>query len=130
VEYLKLLEEIQKSTGTAVLFITHDFGVVARICNRVAVMYAGRIVEFGPTREIMERPAHPYTTALLESVPRPGSRGTQLYSIEGQPPDPVNLLPNCTFGVRCARAESRCFREYPGELRINDDHYVSCFHAG
>jgi len=129
VEYLKLLEEIQRSTGTAVLFITHDFGVVARICNRVAVMYAGKIVESGPTREIMEKPMHPYTAALLESVPWPGSRGTELHSIEGQPPDPVNLPPNCTFAVRCSRAEDRCFKQYPSELKIDDDHTVSCFHA-
>jgi peptide/nickel transport system ATP-binding protein/oligopeptide transport system ATP-binding protein len=130
VEYLKLLKEIQRSTGTATIFITHDFGIVARICNRVAVMYAGKILETGPTLTIMERPIHPYTIALLESVPQPGSRGTQLRSIEGQPPDPVNLADNCSFAVRCARAEERCFKESPSEVKIDDNHYVSCFHAG
>jgi oligopeptide/dipeptide ABC transporter ATP-binding protein len=130
VEYLKLLEEIQRVTGTAIIFITHDFGIVARICNRVAVMYAGKIVETGPTLDIMQRPVHPYTIALLDSVPRPGSRGTRLRSIEGQPPDPVDLPPNCSFAIRCSRADDRCFKEYPSEVKIDDNHYVSCFHVG
>jgi oligopeptide/dipeptide ABC transporter ATP-binding protein len=128
-EYLKLLEEIQKATGTAIIFITHDFGIVARICTRVAVMYAGRIVETGPTLDIMQKPIHPYTIALLDSVPQPGSRGTRLRSIEGQPPDPVDLPPNCTFAARCPRADDRCFKEYPGEVKIDENRYVSCFHA-
>lgn len=85
-EYLKLLEEIQSSIGTAIIFITHDFGIVSRICDRIAVMYAGKIVETGPTVDTMQRPMHPYTIALLDSVPRPGSKGTRLRSIEGQPP--------------------------------------------
>ncbi len=130
VEYLKLLEEIQHSTGIGIIFITHDFGIVSRICDRVAVMYAGRIVETGLTLDIMEKPQHPYTVALLDSVPKPGSKGTQLRSIEGQPPDPVNLQANCSFAVRCSRAEGRCFKESPKEIKINDYHYVSCFYAG
>ncbi|MFC2004075.1 ABC transporter ATP-binding protein [Chloroflexota bacterium] len=129
VEYLKLLEEVQRVTGTAIIFITHDFGIVSRICNRVAVMYAGKIVETGPTSDIMERPIHPYSIALIGSVPKPGSRGTQLLSIEGQPPDPVDLPPNCSFAVRCSRADGRCFKEYPPEVKIDDNRYVSCFHV-
>jgi oligopeptide/dipeptide ABC transporter ATP-binding protein len=128
-EYLKLLEEIQRVTGTAIIFITHDFGIVARICARVAVMYAGRIVETGPTLDIMQRPVHPYTIALLDSVPQPGTRGTLLRSIEGQPPDPVGLPPGCTFAERCSKAEDRCFKEYPSEVKIDNNHYVSCFHV-
>jgi len=129
-EYMRLLKEIQKSTGTATIFITHDFGIVPRICDRVAVMYAGKIVETGPTHDIMHRPLHPYTIALLESVPQPGSRGTLLRSIEGQPPDPVNLPSNCSFAVRCSKAADRCFKEYPSEVKIDDNRYVSCFYAG
>jgi len=128
--YLNLLEEIQSSIGTAIIFITHDFGIVGRICDRIAVMYAGKIVETGPTLDIMQRPLHPYTIALLNSVPRPGSKGTRLHSIEGEPPDPVNLPPNCSFAIRCSRANDRCFKECPGEVKIVDNHYVSCFHAG
>ena len=128
-EYLGLLEELQSSTGVGIIFITHDFGIVARISNRIAVMYAGKILETGPTVDIMQRPAHPYTIALLDAVPQPGSKG-QLRSISGQPPDPVNLPPNCSFAVRCSRADDRCFKERPSEVKIDDNHYVSCFHAG
>jgi oligopeptide/dipeptide ABC transporter ATP-binding protein len=130
IEYLKLLEEIRHSTGIGIIFITHDFGIVSRICDRVAVMYAGKIVETGLTLDIMEKPMHPYTVALLNSVPKPGSKGTQLRSIEGQPPDPVNLPANCSFAVRCFRANDRCSKESPKEIKINDHHYVSCFYAG
>jgi oligopeptide/dipeptide ABC transporter ATP-binding protein len=129
VEYMKLLKEIQRSMGTSIIFITHDFGIVDRICDRVAVMYAGRIIETGPTSVIMQRPMHPYTNALIESVPKPGSKGTLLRSIEGQPPDPVNLSPGCSFAVRCSRASDRCFKEYPAEVKESDDHFVSCFHV-
>jgi oligopeptide/dipeptide ABC transporter ATP-binding protein len=128
-EYLKLLVDIQKVTGCAIIFITHDFGIVLRICTRVAVMYAGKIVETGPTLEVMQKPRHPYTAALLDSVPKPGSRGTQLRSIEGQPPDPVNLPPSCAFAPRCPRVKDICLKEYPKEIKIHDDYYVSCFDA-
>jgi len=128
-EYMKLLREIQRSMRTSIIFITHDFGIVNQICDRVAVMYAGRIIETGPTSVIMQRPMHPYTNALIESVPKPGSKGTQLRSIEGQPPDPVNLAPGCSFSVRCSRASDRCFKEYPAEVKKSDDHFVSCFHV-
>jgi oligopeptide/dipeptide ABC transporter ATP-binding protein len=96
----------------------------------VAVMYAGKIVETGLTRDIMDKPMHPYTAALLDAVPKPGSRGTLLRSIEGQPPDPVNLPPACSFAVRCSRANDRCSKEAPIEIKINDQHSVSCFYAG
>jgi oligopeptide/dipeptide ABC transporter ATP-binding protein len=129
-EYIRLLQELQSSFGTAIVFITHDFGIVSNLCDRIAVMYAGKIVETGPTAEIMQRPVHPYTTALLNSVPRPGAKGTRLLSIEGQPPDPVNLPPNCSFARRCPRADDRCFKECPNEVDIDDNHSVSCFHAG
>lgn len=130
IEYLKLLEEIQHSTGIGIIFITHDFGIVSQICGRVAIMYAGKIVETGLTVAIMEKPRHPYTVALLDSLPRPDSKGTLLRSIGGQPPDPVNMPSNCSFAVRCSRADDRCFQESPEEIRINDHHYVSCFYAG
>lgn len=129
-EYLKLLEEIKSSTDIGIIFITHDFGIVSKICNRVAVMYAGKIVETGPTRDVMQRPIHPYSIALLNSLPRPGSRGTKLLSIEGQPPDPVNLPAHCSFAVRCSQADERCFTGFPSEEKIDDNHYVRCWHAG
>ena len=92
-------------------------------------MYAGKIVETGPTAEIMERPRHPYTAALLDAVPAPGLKEKRLRSIKGQPPDPVNLPSNCSFAVRCSKASGRCLKESPTETKLNDYHYVSCFHA-
>ncbi len=128
-EYLRLLKEIQNITGTSIIFITHDFGIVPQICDRVCVMYAGKIVETGPAHDILQRPAHPYTMALLDSVPQPGSRGKRLRSIEGQPPDPVNLPPNCSFAVRCHRADQKCFNEVPDVIKIDENHSVSCCHV-
>lgn len=128
-EYIKLLEEIQQRTGIAIIFITHDLGIVSKICDRIAIMYAGRIVETGPTLDLMQRPLHPYTVALLNCLPQPGLRGKLLPSISGQPPDPVNLPPSCPFAERCPRASDRCFKERPSEKKINDNHYVSCFYA-
>ena len=130
VEYLKLLGEIQRKLGVGVIFITHDFGIVARICDRVAVMYAGKIVETGPTDLVMKKPAHPYTIALLDSVPKPGLRGRLLRSIEGQPPDPVNLPDSCAFSPRCSRADAQCRGEIPEEIKIDELRSVRCFHAG
>ncbi len=129
-EYIQLLQEIQKNLGTSIIFITHDFGIVSKLCDRIAVMYAGKIVETGPTQDTMLKPMHPYTKALLESVPRPGLKGTRLHSIQGQPPDPVNLPPNCSFALRCPRADEKCFTECPDETKIDDGHHVRCFHAG
>ena len=92
-QYLRLLKEIQSETGLAIIFITHDFGVVARMCDRVAVMYAGRVVENGPVRDLFNSPSHPYTQALIASVPKLEERTERLYSIEGQPPLLSNLPP-------------------------------------
>ncbi len=112
-QYLKLLRDIQRETGLAILFVTHDFGIVAKICDRLMVMYAGRIVETGTVRAIFDRPSHPYTAALLNSVPRLAGKLTRLASIEGQPPSLWNLPKGCGFAPRCAYADSRCHEEYP-----------------
>src|SRR5687767_7182975 len=85
-QYLRLLKEIQAETGLSIIFITHDFGIVAKMCDRVMVMYAGRVVESGPVRDIFNHPSHPYTHALLQSVPNMDERPERLYAIEGQPP--------------------------------------------
>ncbi len=115
-QYLALLEDIQKRTGVAILFITHDFGVVARLCHRVAVMYAGRIVEQGDVRDIFDRPSHPYTAALIRSVPSLTARAARLPAIAGQPP-PLSALPaGCSFAPRCAHAQPRCLAQAPPEL--------------
>ena len=128
-QYLRLLKEIQGRTRLAMLFITHDFGIVARMCDRVAVMYAGRIVESGPIRAIFRRPSHPYTAALLASVPRMEARTERLPSIEGQPPSLHAMPPGCRFVERCRYAEGRCHEEYPPAIPVGPAHEASCWRA-
>ena len=115
-QYLRLLKDIQRETGLSIVFITHDFGIVATMCDRVAVMYGGRIVEYGPVRAIFNTPAHPYTRALLGSVPALDRTVERLYSIPGHPPPLWNLPPGCRFAPRCRWAEPRCLGEYPPTL--------------
>jgi oligopeptide/dipeptide ABC transporter ATP-binding protein len=126
-QYLTLLKEIQERTGLAMLFITHDFGIVARMCDRVAVMYAGRIVESGPVRAIFRAPGHPYTEALLASVPRMDASIERLPSIEGQPPALHRLPDGCRFAPRCGYADDRCRREYPPAFPVGPAHDASCW---
>ena len=126
-QYLTLLKEIQERTGLAMLFITHDFGIVARMCDRVAVMYAGRIVESGPVRAIFRAPGHPYTEALLASVPRMDASIERLPSIEGQPPTLHRLPDGCRFAPRCGYADDRCRREYPPAFPVGPAHDASCW---
>ncbi|MDX2155924.1 MAG: ABC transporter ATP-binding protein [Hyphomicrobiaceae bacterium] len=126
-QYLKLLQRLQRETGMAILFITHDFGVVARLCDRVAVMYAGRIVECGPVARVFERPAHPYTKALIASVPKMTGAAGRLTTIEGQPPSLLDLPPGCRFAPRCAAADDRCRESYPSSFDIETDHTADCW---
>jgi len=126
-QYLTLLKEIQERTGLAMLFITHDFGIVARMCDRVAVMYAGRIVESGPVRAIFRAPGHPYTAALMASVPRMDASIERLPSIEGQPPALHRLPEGCRFAPRCGYADDRCRREYPPAFPVGPAHDASCW---
>jgi oligopeptide/dipeptide ABC transporter ATP-binding protein len=126
-QYLRLLREIQEETGLSLIFITHDFGIVAKMCDRVIVMYAGRIVESGPVREIFNKPSHPYTQALLSSVPKLEERPERLYSIQGQPPALWDVPPGCRFAARCAYADDRCQQEYPPSFTIGDGHSADCW---
>ena len=126
-QYLKLLKRLQRETGMAILFITHDFGVVARMCDRVAVMYAGRIVECGPVRDVFERPSHPYTQALIGSVPKMEGTEGRLRTIDGQPPSLMDLPVGCRFADRCAFAEARCRESYPGTFQVGPDHTADCW---
>jgi len=129
-QYLRLLREIQEATNLALIFITHDFGIVAKMCDRVMVMYAGRAVESGPVRDIFNHPAHPYTQALLRSVPSMDEDVKRLYSIDGQPPALWDLPEGCRFAPRCPHADDRCQREYPRESTVSKGHTVSCWKAG
>jgi oligopeptide/dipeptide ABC transporter ATP-binding protein len=126
-QYLRLLREIQQETGLSIIFITHDFGIVAKMCDRVMVMYAGRVVETGSVRDIFNHPSHPYTQALLNSVPKLEERTERLYSIEGQPPALWNLPPGCRFAARCPYADERCEREYPPSFTVKDGHIADCW---
>jgi oligopeptide/dipeptide ABC transporter ATP-binding protein len=126
-QYLKLLREIQERTNLALIFITHDFGIVARMCDRVMVMYAGRAVESGPVRDIFNRPSHPYTQALLSSVPSMDEDVDRLYSIAGQPPALWDLPEGCRFAARCPHADERCRREYPPAFGVGEGHTADCW---
>ena len=125
-QYLKLLKDIQAETGAAIIFITHDFGIVARMCDRVAVMYGGKIVEQAEVLQLFDSPAHPYTEALLKSVPDLDVDVELLPSIEGQPPSPDDLPPGCAFAPRCTYAFHKC-EEYPPEFTVQPDHTVRCW---
>jgi oligopeptide/dipeptide ABC transporter ATP-binding protein len=125
-QYLQLLQQIQRDTGAAIVFITHDFGVVAEICDRVAVMYAGRIVEHASVRELFESPQHPYTRALIDSLPDVNSQVEFLPTIKGQPPDLASLPSGCSFAPRCPFAFDRC-EDFPPAFDVTDEHSARCW---
>jgi oligopeptide transport system ATP-binding protein len=115
---LNLFLDLHRSFGLTYLFISHDLSVVRLICNRVAVMYLGRIVEIGETEAVFERPSHPYTQSLLAAIPKIGGpRVTDTFSLEGEPPSPINLPTGCRFRTRCPRAEALCAERDP-KLRV------------
>jgi len=126
-QYLRLLREIQEETGLSLIFITHDFGIVAKMCDRVMVMYAGRVVESGSVRDIFNKPSHPYTQALLSSVPTMEERPERLYSIQGQPPALWDVPQGCRFAARCPYADDRCQQEYPPSFALGDGHSADCW---
>jgi oligopeptide/dipeptide ABC transporter ATP-binding protein len=126
-QYLRLLKEIQQQYGTAIIFITHDLGIIAKMCERVAVMYAGRIVESGPTRELFSSPRHCYTRSLLSCIPKLEIEQDSLATIEGQPPDLANPPPGCRFAPRCVDKKDVCETSYPPTVMVDEDHSVSCW---
>ena len=125
-QYLDLLLDIQKETGVALIFVTHNLGIVAKMCSRMAVMYAGRIVEMGAVRDLFDAPKHPYTRALLASVAKLGSKAP-LYAIPGQPPDLVRPPPGCAFHPRCTDAEPRCAKQDPDYVQCGKEWTVRCW---
>jgi oligopeptide/dipeptide ABC transporter ATP-binding protein len=126
-QYLRLLREIQEETNLSLIFITHDFGIVAKMCDQVMVMYAGRVVERGSVRDIFNKPSHPYTQALLNSVPTMDERVDRLYSISGQPPALWDLPLGCRFAARCPHADDRCRSQYPPAFKVGDGHFADCW---
>jgi len=125
-QILELIRNLAATTGTAVLIITHDFGVVNVVADRVAVMYAGQIVEEGTREELLARPRHPYTQGLLRSIPRPEARGSRLEEIKGVVPRPGQWPAACRFHPRCPHAFDRCRRETPGRTRVSPTQGAWC----
>ena len=125
-QILDLLRRLQAERGMAVLMITHDLGVVAELCHRVAVIYAGRIVELGPVARIFARPWHPYTRGLLRCLPHPDRFGTPLASIEGAPPDLRATDLGCAFAPRCPHVVESCRRDAPALEEREPGHFVRC----
>ncbi|AXI10614.1 ATP-binding cassette domain-containing protein [Oceanobacillus sp. 143] len=125
-QILELFGKIQEATGISIILITHDLGVVAKIADRIAVMYAGRIIETGTKRDIFYHPEHPYTKGLLQSVPRLDIKG-ELIPINGTPPDLFSPPKGCAFTARCPFAMEVCDKVYPGESKLTDTHKVDCW---
>jgi peptide/nickel transport system ATP-binding protein len=128
-QILRLIKDLQRDTGTAVLLVTHDLGVVAEMADDVAVMYAGRIVEIGPAAEIFANPQHPYTIGLMGSLPSIGGRSGRLASIPGAVPPPARWLAGCRFATRCPFADARCRAEPPALTEMGPGHRAACFKA-
>ena len=126
-QYLNLLRDLQRQHELALIFITHNLGIVAKMCDQVAVMYAGRLVEWGPVTRIFDAPAHPYTQALLGSIPRMGDARERLTAIEGQPPDLAAPPPGCAFHPRCPQAMAQCREQTPPETLLAPRHTTRCW---
>ncbi|HZH97833.1 MAG TPA: ABC transporter ATP-binding protein, partial [Fimbriimonadaceae bacterium] len=123
-QILRLIRDLQEKEGTAVMLISHDIGVIGSLAQRIAVFYAGRIVELGTAEEVLRRPAHPYTNALLEALPQAGKKTLQ--SIGGQPPDLSNLPPGCAFAPRCPVRDPRADQD-PDLFKVREGHFAACW---
>jgi oligopeptide transport system ATP-binding protein len=128
-QILELIKKLKRETGTSVILITHDLGVVAGMTDHVIVMYAGKIFEQATTSELFAQPGNPYTKGLLRSVPDPTAEQGKLYQIPGLPPDVAHLKPGCPFAPRCDRVEDICKREFPPFVQLNADHHSLCHFA-
>ncbi len=126
IQILLLLRELQRELGMSVIFVTHDVGVACEVADRVAVMYAGRMVESGTVSEVMQHPQHPYTSGLLSSIVRGELKGTRIEAIPGSPPDLANLPPGCSFAPRCKFAKDECRAEVPKGVEREGGRIVRC----
>jgi len=127
----ELMQELQKRTGSAIIMITHDLGVVADMADRILVMYAGRMVEYGTTDEVFYSPLHPYTWGLMDSIPTHNLvEKTALCPIDGQPPSLVNLPSGCSFHPRCPYAKPKCVTDVPAYHLVDGTHGAACHFAG
>ena len=126
-QILDLMENLKQKTGTSILFITHDLGVVAEVCDDVVVMYSGRVVEMGDVRSIFASPSHPYTKGLLASIPKLGECAEELESIPGNVPNPKYMPQGCKFAPRCSCAFDKCREEEPGFYDVGEGHMSRCW---
>ncbi len=127
-QYLNLLKDLQRASSVALIFVTHNLGIVAKMCDKVAVMYAGKIVEMQSVRGLFYHPKHPYTRALLDSIPKLGTK-EPLFGIPGQPPDLADLPTGCSFHPRCQHAIDRCRSQEPREQSIGNGGTARCWLA-
>jgi peptide/nickel transport system ATP-binding protein len=128
-QILRLLRDLRDRLGIAILLITHDLAVIAQMCDRVAVLYAGRVVEMGTTHDLLNAPQHPYTQGLIAAVPRPGQRGQRLVAIPGTVPSNPGAVTGCAFAPRCSHAFDRCHADQPEGYEVGDGHTAACFLA-
>ena len=126
-QVLELMKELKEKFNMSMIMITHDLGIVAEICDNVAIMYAGNVVEYGTVREIYNQVAHPYTQALFDSIPVLDEEQDELKVIKGFTPDPTNIPTGCAFHPRCPYATERCGAEVPQEISLSETHKVRCF---
>jgi oligopeptide/dipeptide ABC transporter ATP-binding protein len=126
-QILELLQQLSADMGMSILLITHNFGIVAETCQRVSVMYAGKVVETGETRDLLRRASHPYSRALIRSIPGCEERGTRLETIPGSPPALFEPPESCMFAPRCPFAEERCRKAYPTLFDCGGGHLAACF---
>ena len=126
-QILELLQQLSADMGMSILLITHNFGVVAETCDRVSVMYAGKVVETGDTRELLQGASHPYSRALIRSIPGGGAKGSRLETIPGSPPALFEPPLSCMFAPRCPYAEDRCLKAYPAMADCGGGHLAACF---
>ena len=126
-QILSLIKSLQKKYNMSMILITHDLGVVAGTCDRVIVMYASKIVEEGSVSEVFKNPEHPYTLALMDSIPKLSEKKERLYTIEGTVPSSLEYNPGCHFANRCSLADERCHKEEPEQTKISETHFASCF---
>lgn len=125
-QVLDLMKTLQQELGTSMILITHDLGVVAEVCDTVAVVYAGELIEYGTRNEIFDHPSHPYTIGLFNALPDLSKNVSRLSPVEGLPPDPSNLPVGCSFAPRCSHAVEECRQAQVGLNRVDGSHYVRC----
>lgn len=126
-QVMNLIKELKEKFGTSMILITHDLGIVAEICDKVAIMYAGQIVEYASVEKVYNNPSHPYTNGLFNSIPKLDTEEEWLEEIHGLPPEPTERIEGCAFSPRCPNCMEICKHKKPGIPHIDEEHYVRCF---